>query len=221
MNDIIKEIQLKDNHILQIIQDDNNVESPREWDNLGTMLCCHRDYSLGDKQPGNHLECLQIIADDLNINTIINDLDLFEEVYNNEEELKNWIDKVENTVILSLYLYEHSGISISTRPFSCRWDSGQIGYMYCTPEKIKSEFNDLTPEILKKVKYILQEEVKIYDMYLTGDITGFKLIKESICDKNCKHQNEIDSCWGFYGDDYKTNGILDCIDKNLIDLNSL
>lgn len=30
------------------IQSDDNSESPREWDDLTTMACWHRNYSLGD-----------------------------------------------------------------------------------------------------------------------------------------------------------------------------
>lgn len=30
---------------------DDSPESPREWDNVGTMVCWHRHYKLGDEQP--------------------------------------------------------------------------------------------------------------------------------------------------------------------------
>lgn len=33
--------------ILRIVQD-VDTESPREWDNLGTMICWHSRYNLGD-----------------------------------------------------------------------------------------------------------------------------------------------------------------------------
>jgi len=29
---------------------DDGIESPREWDNLGTMVCSHKRYDLGDEQ---------------------------------------------------------------------------------------------------------------------------------------------------------------------------
>jgi hypothetical protein len=38
----------KENYILEIFPDEP-YESPREWDNLGTMICFHRRYNLGDK----------------------------------------------------------------------------------------------------------------------------------------------------------------------------
>ena len=33
---------------LKIVQD-TDPESPRTWDNLGTMVCFHKRYELGDK----------------------------------------------------------------------------------------------------------------------------------------------------------------------------
>ena len=33
---------------IEVIQD-SEPESPREWDNLGNMICFHRNYNLGDK----------------------------------------------------------------------------------------------------------------------------------------------------------------------------
>jgi hypothetical protein len=36
------------NYLIEVEQDDNT-ESPREWDNLGTMICFHSRYNLGDK----------------------------------------------------------------------------------------------------------------------------------------------------------------------------
>ncbi len=38
----------KGNYELEILQDESP-ESPREWENLGTMICFHRRYNLGDK----------------------------------------------------------------------------------------------------------------------------------------------------------------------------
>ncbi len=43
------------NYRLKIYQDDNT-DSPRSWDNLGTMICFHRRYNLGDKHNYSHEE---------------------------------------------------------------------------------------------------------------------------------------------------------------------
>jgi hypothetical protein len=48
-------IKLKNGNSLEIYQD-MSPESPREWDNLSTMYCWHRNYTLGDTQDGDHEE---------------------------------------------------------------------------------------------------------------------------------------------------------------------
>lgn len=37
---------------------------------------------------------------------------------------------------LPVYAYVHSGVALSTGPFSCPWDSGQSGFVYETKETI-------------------------------------------------------------------------------------
>lgn len=213
--EIYKAIELKNDHVLHIVYDDYP-ESSRSWDNLGTMICAHRRYNLGDIQADSKLKCLQQIADDLGITEIIEDLEMYEEIYGDEEQLQDWINSREDFVILPLYLYNHSGITMNTTGFSCRWDSGQVGYIYCPTNRILKEYGNTNQDNLTKVKDILENEVKIYDQYLTGDVYGFKLYKKEKCSLGHEHLEFIDSCYGFYGSDFKQNGIFDHIDSELI-----
>jgi hypothetical protein len=208
-------IELKNDHVLHIVHD-NDPNSPRSWDNLGTMICVHTRYDLGDIQADSKLECLQQIADELGITEIIEDLEMYEEIYNDQEQLQDWINSREDFVMLPLYLYDHSGITMSTSSFSCRWDSGQVGYIYCTTNTILKEYGNTNLSTLTKVEDILEDEVKTYDQYLTGDIYGFELYKKEKCSSGHEHLEFIDSCYGFYGDDFKQNGIFDHIDSELI-----
>jgi hypothetical protein len=57
-------IKLKNGNTLSIYQD-MSAESPREWDNLSTMHCWHRNYNLGDVQNGD------IGVDDLDVDAIV------------------------------------------------------------------------------------------------------------------------------------------------------
>jgi hypothetical protein len=157
---------------IEIIQD-SDPKSPREWDNLGTMICFHKRYDLGDKHDYCHGN------------------------YEDWEEMKEAIIENENVhTILPLYLYDHSGITMNTTGFSCNWDSGQVGWIYISKDKVKKEGIDET-----KVADYLREEVKTYDQYLTGDVYGFKTYEISTCDHGHEHREEIDSCWGYYGED--------------------
>lgn len=84
-----------------------------------------------------------------------------------------------------LYLYDHSGITISMNPFSCRFDSGIVGIIYM----IDADKNPISYE--QQIK-IMKSEVKTYDDYIRGNCYGY-IIEDS-------EENEIDSCYGFLGD---------------------
>ena len=87
--------------------------------------------------------------------------------------MKNAIIKEEDVcVILPLYLYDHSGITMSSSPFSCRWDSGQVGWYFVSKKKVREEYGvkKITQSLIDKVTEVLESEVKTYDMYLTGEL---------------------------------------------------
>jgi hypothetical protein len=148
------------------IEYDNDPESPREWDNLGTIITWHRRYAFGDRDgyregidPG--------------------------ELYN---ELKS-----EGALILPIYMYEHSGITIRTSDFADPWDSGQVGFIYVDRAKILEEYNAkrVTTSVRERALACLKAEVEVLDQFLTGDIYGY-IIEDAGGD-------HIDSCWGYYG----------------------
>lgn len=154
MNDVVKVV---------ISRDEFDGGSPRDHDNLGTMICFHRRYRLGD----NH----KLSVDDA-------------------IKLSNSKDLIE----LPLYLYDHSGITMATTPFSCPWDSGKVGFIYATKEKVREWFGVklVTKKVRSRVIEILQAEVKEYDYYLRGEVyyyIGYD-----------SEGKAVDSCGGYIGD---------------------
>lgn len=149
---------------------DEEPESPREWSNHGTMLCNYRGYLLGDQEiePGEHEDLAALIA---------------------------WLrEEYEPTVILPLYILDHSGLAMSAgdpidldfRPSQEHflvdpggWDTSMVGFILDTPQGIEECG---APEDMEAA---LRAEVKIYDSYLQGQVYGY-----SVEDGN--------SCWGFY-----------------------
>jgi hypothetical protein len=92
--------------------------------------------------------------------------------YNSWEEMKSHIIKDNDVlVILPLYLYDHSGITMNTTGFGCPWDSGQVGWIFATKKDVRQWFNlkKITKPYIDKVREILLGEVKMYDRYLTGE----------------------------------------------------
>ncbi len=170
----VKEELYKDNNISILY--DNDPISPREWDNICIIHIGHRSYSFGDKS--------------------YNDYESIEEA---RKEARNNGD-----IVLPLYMYDHSGITISLTPFSCRWDSGQVGFVQIPREKMLKEFNKkiFTKKLKEKALEIAKREVETLDSYICGNVYGFVI-------------NEYeDSCWGYYS-------IEDALDeaKSIIDYN--
>lgn len=202
---------------LKILRDED-AESPRQWDNLGVMACWHSRYNLGDDR---------------------------KKVYENTPAAEwlepwgprglnpdEWIKTVpKGSVILPLYLYDHSGITMSTGSFSCPWDSGQVGWIVATPWAIRKNFmvERLTKQHLETTEEELKSEVRVYDQYLTGAVWGFVFSKHlchhprhtTPCDADCKscqmecgpanYETVEDSCWGFFGEDLKETGLEDSV----------
>jgi hypothetical protein len=139
------------------------------------MVCWHSRYDLGDKHDFK-----------------------YSEDFNEWLEENNYIQG-ENIFMLPLYLYDHSGITMRTSQFSCGWDSGNVGWIYMTAEKLKHEFGlDMnTGKGRERSRSLLNGEVQIYDMYLTGEVYGYTV--EPVDSNKIIECN--DNCYGFYGDD--------------------
>lgn len=157
---------------------DEHAQSPREDDNLGRMVCWHNRYNLGDKHD-----------------------------YKTPSDFRRYVTE-KNSLILPLYLYDHSGLTMRTTPFSCIWDSGQVGYVFVPKDAIKKEFGvtRITKQVKVRVEVILIGEVAIYDQYLNGDVWGYQLTQNG---------EETDSCWGFYGSHPAENGMTENLPENV------
>lgn len=182
---IIESFEFK-GHTINVICDDNPLNPREEFDNLANMVCFHSKYNIGDGHDYSNPETF--FAD-------ITDLDTYE---NTEEEIQNRFSEMEangDIYILPVYLYDHSGTTISTTPFSCPWDSGQVGFIYVTRETLEKEMlADKTPE---EIHSYLKNEVVEYNNYMTGDVYGFEI------------EETGDSCFGFSGNDHVSSGLLE------------
>jgi len=256
----------KNNEVTLKIVYDSCPENPRDWDNLGTMVAWHRKYDLGDKHRyADTTDLFESLIRDVLFDCVMEFLE--------PKDLEGFVKQY--YTILPLYLYDHSGTIMNTTGFSCPWDSGQVGWIFCSHKRMKEETGytkdelfstdkHRTPQIGERVKIasrddlgqiksisgniavvdfdynkalnyrkkenivsvplteikevlsnkaeeILVNEVKIYDQYLRGDVYSFILEDNG---------DVIESCHGFYGNNFKENGMLDCIPnkyKYLID----
>ncbi len=108
---------------------------------LNTMLCWHRRYNLGDKNP----------------------YESSRDFYS-DKELQDSI-----FAIRKVFMLDHSGLSFSSAPFTAvdpqGWDSGVIGVIYIAKDNAKRIYGDLSEESKQKADNDLIAEIDEYDRY--------------------------------------------------------
>lgn len=155
-----------------IEQDDYPFNPRKEYDNLGTLAAWHGRYGLSD-----------IETDKLDMKYYLKEL------------------KANKDIFYPVYMLDHSGLSLSVTPFNCPWDSGLLGFISVSKERIAKE--QLTPHQARK---LLRGELETFNHYLNGNVWSFA-IETWNPNPDCGWE-VTDSCGGFIGD-LKENGILD------------
>lgn len=169
---ILEQKQIEDLTIT--IAYDDYCENPRKWDNLGKMVLFHNRYNFS------------------------NETDINQKDYNSWNEMeKDIVKKYGASVILPVYLYDHSGLAFSVQSFQGRlpqghaeFDSGRIGFIFVTKKDIRNEYGKAGKKEIEKAIEVLTNEVKIYEKYANGESYVF-----IIEDENGKR---LENCGGFY-----------------------
>lgn len=152
------EVWLKDGKVyLLTISSDSDTESPREYDNVGTLLLWDKSSHCSDS--------------DQEI-TATNDAKII--ILNDKCQL---VADVKTHLILPVYKYQHSGVAYNTTGFQCRWDSGQVGYIYCSKEKAIAEFGkkNLTKTVREKALASMVSEVAIFGAWANGQCYHYNI----------------------------------------------
>lgn len=171
--------KFKHNGFTVTIYIDPDPPNPRtDYDNYTVLACWHRREHLGDRQ-----------IEGMNETLFRASLEIAGE---------------EVLALVPLYLYQHSGMTMRCEPFSCPWDSGQVGWGYvtraaaekigCIPgQKYKDQDGSEKTYDTAFFEDAIRQDVKYYDAFLTGECFGYEITDEDDGD-------HIDSCWGFLGD---------------------
>lgn len=173
-----------------IYVDDTPFNPREEYDNMGHMVCWHRDYILGDKQTEWYMESPDAFH---------GWLDGDEEDWDGDEE--DWDcghpARDDIAVMLPLYLMDHSGLWMNTGGFSGvdshGWDWGQVGYIYVTNDEVIHEYGDLSKESIARAEKYLRGEVETYSDYISGQVYGYIITGPE--------GEDIGGCWGYFGSD--------------------
>lgn len=251
---------------LHVQQDDDMTNDPRQWDNLATLACWHRNYTLGDDLEGKtQLQWWQeMVSENVPVDYLLDesyngqleqvkirtakanpanyDIYYYEDADCDESNLEDWEPRFENVykndvmnwvaedltirdckhlldhyaTWLPIYLYDHSGITISYGrgyPFDDPWDAGQVGWAFISKKTVLGNFPNDDPEKWeRKGLDILRREIETYDCYLRGECYGYTLYE---WDSEDRDWSELDSCYGFIGSDPIKNGMADAVGHGL------
>lgn len=149
---------------IKIFQDES-AESPREQnDNLGRMVYWHKRHVIGDVDGSKE--------------------------YGRPQDFIASLPK--GTVVLPVFLLDHSGLALRTESFNDPWDSGQVGYIYALPDEIRKEYDvrHITSKIAERVKGVLRAEVSELGRWINGEVYGYVVEDEK--------GSHVHSCWGYY-----------------------
>ena len=124
-------------HVIKLLPDPDAGNPRGDFDHAATFAFFHKRYSLGDK--------VEIKSED----------------YRGWNEMEADIGRrYKPSYITPVYMYDHSGLVLSTSPFSCPWDSGQVGFMWITDPDIPQD----------KLPGVVEAEIKELNMWLSGDV---------------------------------------------------
>ena len=180
---------------------DQHATTPRECDNLGTILIApsksHWIASRDDvvdtsiclgKNPYEHWENLR------------------------REQLK--LKKSEIAIAYPITKHEHGSISLSLG-YKQGWDYGVVGFIYVTKETLRKCYgvDRITKSIIERAKNCLQSELDMLTAWLNGDCYGWQIKEYALTDDGLDWEevDTLDSCWGYLDQDYALAAMKDAL----------
>lgn len=190
------ECYLNDKGQLVRIENDFDCECPRDWEcNMGTFYTWTRSYMSpdGDKHIAPAFD------------ELVESFGFNPDKVTNPAQLANNLN-AHGYCALPVSKYEHSGVIYrvgSPDQFYDRWDSCYCGIIFASCAKVRELrcVGRVTQKVRNEVYEEFASEVKLYSDWADGNCHGY-----IITDQN---GDEVDSCWGFIGDDAYANGIVD------------
>lgn len=171
----------KDKWELKISYDDC-YDSPRDWDNLGTICVSNRC-----RYCNNEYEDTDSLSWD-----------------DERQDLKTLERR--GFIVLPLSYYDHSAVSIYIGNKCDPWDSGRLGWYIVNKEKIRKEYGvkRISKKLRERVEQILDGEVKTFNHFINGEVYSYTLKHNDEEVDSCGGFYENDDVYdGFIADMYE------------------
>lgn len=149
-------------------------DNPREWVS-STLVTAHKNYTFGG---------IKLTRDAWSIEGAF------------QQHLADEGLSLRDIIYYEVFMYEHSGIALNIVPFSCRFDSGQLGYIYEKRCDIRAEFGvkRISPKLEQRVLSRLFNELQLLEYWANGEVYSFSIADEVY--------------GGFYGYDHEKSGLI-------------
>jgi hypothetical protein len=211
--------------VLKIVHD-SSPECP--FDSMDLLYPCitdNKDYSKGDIDSylQSYLTYNQMVRHQKKICELIgiDHSDMVSDYPESEYRMNSIIDDLNSFISYSMDNKESFCIEFGIKHYysiSRGYSQGDASHVFIcwTPqfEKVTGlAYKDVTDSDMKHT-------FDMYGYWAWGDVFGFKVIEKTVCDKcNETHKEELDACWGFYGDDHFKNGIAEHVREHFEHLN--
>ncbi len=173
------------NGVVAVLPDPHPQDPRAIDDNLGHMYCISHRYRLGDPHDLSY------------------------------EELCRLVER-KDVISLPLYLLDHSGLRLNTSGFSdCDpqgWDWGLVGFIWCTRGEVLEAAGKhrLTAKLRRWAEARLEEEVRRYDSYLSGETYAVALFRPG-------EESPVELVAGYYGREEAEHGAMKLLAAHVAD----
>ena len=170
-------------------------ESPREWENLGTLYTWESGYYSPDRH--NYSDVLEFLGEILGET-------LVEKIHNKYTDTGSFMDDITKRmdklgyILYPVSKYEHSGVQYFLG-VSSGWDTGTVGVIFAEKKKIYDWFGvkKLNKQVRDNVITNFEWELETYTDYANNDGMDCVEIEDFAGE-------QIEICGGFYKYDHDT-----------------
>lgn len=194
-------LKLNDKYLLDITQD-FGANNPLGWENLETFLTWENQYYSPNQNDYSSPEEF--------VNEFLGE-DKWEEIHDKHDNTIDFVNDIQKHfdrkgyIVYPISKFEHTEVKYFIGVGS-GFDSGVVGFAIVLKDEVRETYN--TKQVYKdKVKEDFEQLLELYTDYANGYVFGFTLMDMK--------QNEIDSCYGFYGFDHDKNGLMETVNESL------
>jgi hypothetical protein len=193
----------------EVEQQLNDYDSPRDWDNLGTLAYRDAQWISGDQQSSlakNWKRITDLYCTNLTLEMLAASMVEVDSGWYDGNWKVSWKDTEDYRVLMTVhYIHGNTGRMVigdsAVGQAQCRALLKTIlagggdgdGIYALTREELEAKYGKVTRSTLLKATQAMHSELKTYSQWLEGEVYTITVYDEG---------ETLESCGGFYGEDY-------------------